>query len=73
MSSFSCPHYDGSNDACIRIRTDCVPGRAGCVVPKGTRFLVPAEERVKQKAQERADESGRHACAGGNDVEGRLR
>lgn len=46
MSSFSCPHLEVAKDFCLRLRTDCVPGRKGCVVPKSTVFLVPAEERV---------------------------
>lgn len=33
MSSFSCPHFEmESDDYCLRLRTDCVPGRAGCVL-----------------------------------------
>lgn len=31
----------------MRLRTDCVPGRKGCVLPRDTGYLVPPEERVR--------------------------
>lgn len=52
MSSFSCPHYDLANDFCTRLKTDCVPGRKGCIA-SGSEFLVPAEERVRAKEEEK--------------------
>lgn len=53
MSSFSCPHFDMANDFCIRLRTDCVPGRPGCVLEKNSVFAVPVEERIRAKQEER--------------------
>jgi len=47
MSSFSCPHLDIKNNFCLRIKTDCVPGRAGCVLGKKFSFAIPAEERIR--------------------------
>ncbi len=47
MSSFSCPHLDSKNNFCLRIKTDCVPGRAGCVLSKKFVFAVPAEDRIR--------------------------
>lgn len=52
MSSFSCPHFDVANDWCLLLKTDCVPGRKGCVLAGKTRFLIPAEERVRLKEAE---------------------
>ena len=37
MSSFSCPHFDLARDSCLRLKTDCVPGRNGCALPADTR------------------------------------
>ncbi len=53
MGSFSCPYLDEPNDYCLRLKTDCVPGRRGCILPKDTGFLVPAEERVRLKEEEK--------------------
>lgn len=52
MSSFSCPHLDESCGHCMRLRADCVPGRPGCVL-RGSVFLVPAEERLRARDQDR--------------------
>lgn len=51
MSSFSCPHI--VETGCTRLKTDCVPGRRGCVLRGKVHFLIPAEERVRQLEEER--------------------
>ncbi len=51
--SFYCPHFDEPNDGCLRLKTDCVPGRRGCVLRGKVRFLVDPDERVEQRRQER--------------------
>jgi hypothetical protein len=50
--SFSCPHFDQARDACLRLKTDCVPGRRGCVL-EGATFAVPAEQRVREREEEK--------------------
>jgi hypothetical protein len=56
MSSFSCPHFDVEKDYCLRLRTDCVPGRKGCVLPNTSVFLFPVEERVREKEESKGME-----------------
>ncbi len=51
MSSFSCPNFDMDRGYCTRLRTDCVPGRPGCVLSKNSIFAVPAEQRIREKAE----------------------
>lgn len=53
MSSFSCPHFDIANDYCLLLKTDCVPGRKGCVLRDKSVFLIPAEERVRMLEEEK--------------------
>jgi len=53
MSSFTCQHLDVAADQCLLLKADCVPGRKGCVLAGKTTFLVPAEERVRQRAEEK--------------------
>jgi len=51
--TFSCPHFDPTRDWCLLLKTDCVPGRAGCVLRNKAVFAVPAEERVRLKEEEK--------------------
>jgi hypothetical protein len=53
MTSFSCPNLEMADDFCARLRTDCVPGRPGCVLEHNSVFAVPAEERIRAKQEER--------------------
>lgn len=48
MGSFACPHYDTAKDSCLRLKTDCVPGRRGCVLRGKSVFAFSAEERVRE-------------------------
>lgn len=50
--SFSCPYFRPDDEACLRLKTDCVPGRKGCVLPASTVFAVPAEQRVREREEE---------------------
>lgn len=49
--SFSCPHFDIDRDACLRLKTDCVPGRPGCVLA-GSIFATPLEQRLQEREKE---------------------
>ena len=60
--SFSCPHFAVDRDACLRLKTDCVPGRQGCVL-EGSGFAVP----VAQRLREREEENQRRPRPGKND------
>jgi len=53
MSSFSCPHLNTAETFCNRIKTDCVPGRAGCVLKSSKyEFAIPASERINKIRKE---------------------
>jgi hypothetical protein len=56
--SFSCPHFCPDEDHCLRLKTDCVPGRKGCVLAGKAVFAVPAEERVRLREEEKRRERG---------------
>jgi hypothetical protein len=49
--SFSCPHFDINRDHCLRLNTDCVPGRRGCVLD-GSTFAVPVEQRLREREED---------------------
>lgn len=48
--TFTCPHFDPERDYCRLLKTDCVPGRRGCVL-KGSVFAVPPEQRLEERAE----------------------
>jgi hypothetical protein len=49
MSTFTCSHHNVPEDWCQLLDTDCVPGRPGCVLRGKSVFLVPVEERIREK------------------------
>ena len=51
--SFSCPHFEIDQEHCRLLKTDCVPGRRGCVLGSKAVFAVPAEERVRAREEEK--------------------
>jgi len=51
--SFACPHFRPDDECCLRLETDCVPGRAGCVLGGKAVFAVPAEQRVREREEEK--------------------
>ena len=51
--SFSCPHFRPDDECCLRLKTDCVPGRRGCVLEGNSGFAVPAEVRVREREAEK--------------------
>ena len=61
--SFACPHLDAGTDRCRRLRTDCVPGRPGCVLAGKAVFAVPVEERLRERAQENRERAAARLSA----------
>jgi hypothetical protein len=59
MGSVSCPHFDVAADFCLLLKTDCIPGRPGCVLAGKSKFAVPVEERIRARAAEK--KAQRHA------------
>jgi len=51
--SFSCPHFRPDDEYCLRLKTDCVPGRRGCVIPGTTVFATPVAERIRLREEEK--------------------
>lgn len=45
----SWPHFDIERDHCLLLKTDCVPGRRGCVLGSKAVFAVPAEEPLPHR------------------------
>ena len=57
--SFSCPHFCPDEEHGLRLKTDCVPGRPGCVLGRETVFATPVAERIRLKEEERREQAAR--------------
>ncbi|MDX1700818.1 MAG: hypothetical protein R3250_09380 [Melioribacteraceae bacterium] len=55
MSSFSCPHLDIEKVYCVKLKTDCIPGRKGCVISTKFQFAIPAEERIRKNNERKTN------------------
>lgn len=55
--SFSCPHFCPNEEQCLRLKTDCVPGRPGCVLAGKTTFATPVEERIRLREEEKRQQA----------------
>ena len=53
--TFTCAHFTPDDDGCALLRTDCVPGRPGCVLRGRSTFVVPVEERIREAEQRRRE------------------
>jgi hypothetical protein len=51
--SFSCPHFRPDDEHCLLLKTDCVPGRPGCVLGGKTVFAMPVAERIREREEEK--------------------
>jgi hypothetical protein len=51
--SFSGPHFRPDDEHCVLLKTDCVPGRPGCVIGGKTEFAVPVEQRIREREEEK--------------------
>ncbi|MBW2522093.1 MAG: hypothetical protein JRD64_05270 [Deltaproteobacteria bacterium] len=46
--TFSCKNFDFNTENCIKLHTDCVPGRPGCVLIGKVKFSENIEEKLKE-------------------------
>lgn len=49
--SFSCQNYEFDTDKCRKLKSDCIPGRPGCVLEG----RVALSEELERRIQELAD------------------
>ena len=58
--TFHCKNYDINNDACRRLKGECIPGRRGCVLEGRVALSEELEERIR-RLDNRGRTSGRAA------------
>jgi hypothetical protein len=57
--TFTCPHYEPTEEMCLLLGRDCVPGRPGCVLRNKSVFAVPVEERIREAEERRRERERR--------------
>ncbi len=54
--TFSCKHFDFNSEDCIKLKSECIPGRRGCVLEDKVAFSEEIEKKLmdlESKATER--------------------
>ena len=56
--TFHCKNYDINNDACRRLKGECIPGRRGCVLEGRVALSEELEERIRALDTGKKDDKG---------------
>jgi hypothetical protein len=62
--SFSCKNYHYGDDTCAKLKSDCIPGRPGCVLEGKVKLSEELERRI-QGLEEKRRERRRTTRQGG--------
>ncbi|KPK28519.1 MAG: hypothetical protein AMJ61_02000 [Desulfobacterales bacterium SG8_35_2] len=46
--TFSCKNFDFNAENCMKLNSDCIPGRPGCVLEGKVKFSEDIEKRLKE-------------------------
>jgi hypothetical protein len=60
--TFSCKNFDLNTDDCLKLKSDCIPGRPGCVLEGKVSFSEEIEKKLKdleEKSKERKKKNRR--------------
>jgi len=59
IMTFSCKNFDFNAENCMKLNTDCIPGRPGCVLEGKVKFSEDIEKKLKElEAEKRGRERG---------------
>ncbi|MEW6501626.1 MAG: hypothetical protein ACOY8P_06760 [Thermodesulfobacteriota bacterium] len=62
--TFACTNYDYNTDTCQKLRTDCIPGRPGCVLEGKVKLSEELQKRIAGVARKRTPAKGKGTGAG---------
>lgn len=51
--TFSCKNFDFNTENCMKLNTECIPGRPGCVLVGKVKFSEDIEKKLKNLEAER--------------------
>jgi hypothetical protein len=46
--TFSCKNFDFNSENCVKLKTECIPGRPGCVLVGKVKFSEDIEKRLQE-------------------------
>jgi len=46
--TFSCKNFDFNAENCMKLKSDCIPGRPGCVLEGKVKFSEDIENKLKK-------------------------
>jgi len=52
--TFSCKNFDFNTDNCMKLNTDCIPGRPGCVLEGKVKFSEDIENKLQDLQDRKA-------------------
>jgi len=52
--TFSCKNFDFNAENCMKLNSDCIPGRPGCVLEGKVKFSEDIEKKLKDLEAETA-------------------
>ncbi len=58
--TFSCKNFDFNTEDCLKLNSECIPGRPGCVLIGKVTFSEDIEKRLKDLETERSKKKKRH-------------
>jgi hypothetical protein len=53
--TFSCKNFDFNAENCMKLKTDCIPGRPGCVLEGKVRFSEDIENKLKELEEKKLE------------------
>ena len=57
---FSCKNFDFNTEDCLKLNSECIPGRPGCVLIGKVKFSEDIEKRLKDLETETSKKKKRH-------------
>jgi hypothetical protein len=51
--TFSCKNFDFNAENCMKLNTDCIPGRPGCILVGKVKFSEEIEKKLKELEAEK--------------------
>ena len=58
--TFSCKNFDFNTEDCLKLNSECIPGRPGCVLTGKVKFSEDIEKKLKDLETETSKKKKRH-------------
>jgi len=57
--TFSCKNFDFNSEDCMKLKSDCIPGRPGCVLEGRVTFSEEIDRKLRELAERTAEKKKR--------------